>query len=44
MLFNKRVLMKILRGAEPLFFISPPPLSREGDKGGGLPYKRLKVI
>ena len=29
------------RGEAPLFYIISPPLSREGDKGGGLPNKEL---
>jgi len=29
------------RGAQPLFPKFPPPLAREGDKGGGLLKKNL---
>ena len=32
------------RGEAPLFYIIPPPLSREGDKGGGLPDKKAKFV
>jgi len=30
------------RGEAPLLNIPPPPLVREGDKGGGLPNKKFK--
>jgi len=36
-------LRQFKRGEAPLSF-PPPPLSREGDKGGGLPCKKLKGI
>jgi len=29
----------VQEGRSPSFYIIPPPLSREGDKGGGLPNK-----
>jgi len=32
------------RGFAPLAGLIPPPLIREGDKGGGLPNKNLKGI
>ena len=32
------------RGFAPLTELIPPPLLREGDKGGGLPNKNLKGI
>ena len=31
----------VQEGRSPSFYIIPPPLSREGDKGGGLPNKLI---
>ena len=33
-----------LRGASAPLLLSPPPLIREGDKGGRLPHKKLKRV
>jgi hypothetical protein len=36
--------MKFLWGENPLFCkYFPPPLTREGDKGGGFPHKSIDI-